>query len=659
MPIARRHSLGIVLFSCVLSAPADSFEWRLTNPNGLRGAAMAFDSRRGVAVLFGGVGPQFEFARETWEWDGWDWLDRTPRQQLPRGIAPAPAWSLPSPRRDHALAYDAQRGVCVLFGGDARSPAPFGDTWEWDGANWFECPAEGPTPRRNHALAYDSARGVTVLFGGRDRSLNGETWERGTADWTLRAVSGPTPRYSHAMTYDSRRGVTVLVGGTDAAGLSNETWEWDGENWDVRAADGPASRDSHILVYDELRGVCVLQGGWDGTYFADTWEWDGATWSMRAANGPMPRAVHAAAYDSRRGATLLFGGQVNDPRDSLNGETWEWDGHTWLMRSGDSSQPSVNRAMIYDERRGAILLFGGGGRDRSNKLSAATWVCNDNTWKRIDVKGPSARTGHALAYDAYRGIAVLFGGETDLGIDRAALSGDAPSLMLRREIDRPITWEWNGVEWSPRDVPGPSTRWDHAMAYDDRSGAILLFGGRAGRYSVFGDTWVWDGDGWKLRTTAGPSPRYGHAMTYDPGREVVVLFGGVDANGNNGETWEWDGACWTLCEPAVRPTGRHSHVMAYDPGRATVVLFGASGRDPGSTLVNDRTWEWNGVEWKPGLNELAPNSKLRGSSNSCMVYDQDRCRMLLFGEAAFKQGTQTFQCILKVADPTRNDRPIR
>ena len=71
----------------------------------------------------------------------------------------------PSPRYYHALAYDSARGVTVLFGGYDIG-GDNGETWEWDGTSWTLRSSTGPSRRELHAMAYDSARGVTVLFGG-------------------------------------------------------------------------------------------------------------------------------------------------------------------------------------------------------------------------------------------------------------------------------------------------------------------------------------------------------------------------------------------------------------------------------------------------------------------------------------------------------------
>ena len=75
-------------------------------------------------------------------------------------------------------------------------------------------------------MAYDAARGVTVLFGGYNggATYNGETWDWNGTTWTQRLVSGPSPRYGHAMAYDAARGVTILFGGGTSTVTSGETW---------------------------------------------------------------------------------------------------------------------------------------------------------------------------------------------------------------------------------------------------------------------------------------------------------------------------------------------------------------------------------------------------------------------------------------------------
>lgn len=85
-------------------------------------AAMVFDPSRGVCVLVGGW-PGSDLAApgqcDTWEWDGNDWSLQT--------IAPSPAG-----RCGHAMAFDSVRGMSLLFGGYGVPQQPsalLSDTW--------------------------------------------------------------------------------------------------------------------------------------------------------------------------------------------------------------------------------------------------------------------------------------------------------------------------------------------------------------------------------------------------------------------------------------------------------------------------------------------------------------------------------------------------
>ena len=88
------------------------------------------------------------------------------------------------------------------------------------------------------------------------------------------------------------------------------------------------------------------------------------------------------------------------------------------------------------------------------------------------------------------------------------------------------------------------------MAYDAKSGKVVLFGGRA--MDVFyDDTWTWDGTTWIQVNVPGarPAARASYGMAYDPGRGRVVLYGGSNNNSTFEDTWEWDGASWAQVGP--------------------------------------------------------------------------------------------------------------
>jgi len=113
----------------------------------------------------------------------------------------------------------------------------------------------------------------------------------------------------------------VLVVNRGAANAANEL---DCFKW-VDRISPVEPRSGLAMTYDIVRGVTVLFGGIGGNYKGDTWEWDGTEWSLRSTTGPTRRYRHAMAYDSVRGVTVLFGGFDG----SYKGDTWEWNGTDW------------------------------------------------------------------------------------------------------------------------------------------------------------------------------------------------------------------------------------------------------------------------------------------------------------------------------------------
>jgi hypothetical protein len=299
----------------------------LATPHGRASHAMAYDSQRNVATLFGGFySPPATHLNDTWEWDSMAWVQRSPA-------------SSPPIRRGSAMAYHSSQNVSILFGGSTFTTT-LGDTWQWNGADWTpRAPSVTPAPRSDHALAYDSARSRTVLFGGARpvAVFLGDTWEWDGTNWLQASPPiSPTARYGARLAYDSARNLTVLFGGEGASGYLGDTWEWNGTTWTQRSpSTSPSVRVWHAMAYDSQRQVVVLFGGYDGTsLLSDTWEWDGATWTQRCGPAPFPtpceppgRREHTLVYDNQRQMALLFGGAGE--AGYLN-DIWGWDGSAWV-----------------------------------------------------------------------------------------------------------------------------------------------------------------------------------------------------------------------------------------------------------------------------------------------------------------------------------------
>ncbi|MBI5527235.1 MAG: hypothetical protein HY897_12945 [Deltaproteobacteria bacterium] len=604
--------------------------------------AMVYDSARGkVIMLFGAPTSGYDPVQGPWEWDGTlgTWTDRTPA-----GTKPLARWG-------HAMVYDEERQRVVVFGGSYYdgSSRYLADTWEWDGAAgiWIERTPAGVKPgaRSRHAMAYDSTRRKVVLFGGTDGSNNmNHTWEWDGAlgTWTDRTpgAAKPSARSGHAMVYDSAQKKVFLFGGYDGS-YRQDTWEWDGElgTWIERTPAGtkPLGSSGHAVVYDSTRGKVLQFGGsyYDGSHSyaqyldADTWEWDGATgtWRLWIPENAKPesRGGHAMAFDSARTKVVMFGGGL---QNTAYQELWELDvaSATWASRETEVS-PTARRelAMAYDGERRKVVLFGGHHFQTDFLADMWDWEGASRTWtKRFpSVTWPSARGGHAMAFDAFRNKVLLFGG-----------LNDSSSHYLSD------MWEWDGASesWTERIPPGvkPPTRWAHSLAFDAARGKAVLFGGYRGEDAsgdVLADTWEWDGRAgtWSERTSAGakPSRREFHAMAYDAARGKTVLFGGNTGAGRFQDTWEWDGVLGNWTErvvSGVKPTARAVHVMTYDPASRRVLLFG--GID-GTGQKRD-TWEWDGMSgiWV----ERVPAGETPGEGfGHAMAYDTAAGKSVLFG----------------------------
>jgi len=295
------------------------------------------------------------------------WVNRTFPNQI-----------VPSPRYNHAMAYDSKRGVTVLFGGrifNGQEMALIGDTWEYDGSSWKKVATDGPGLRERAGMTYDSKRGVVVLFGGEDDNGNlSDTWEWDGHTWKQVATTGPSPRYSPAMAYDPKRGVTTLVGGVLEATaryfrLSGEVWTWDGTKWHNIIQHGEHPRAAYSMAYDSDRDRMIVIGEIDNSNpFKNpslpefTWEWDGQSWTKQDAVGPLHRRDYQMVYDSTRKRTVFFG---SDNRYTES-DTWEYDGLNWYLVSEDGpvemSEQIPGRkshGMVYDTNRDRTVLFGG------------------------------------------------------------------------------------------------------------------------------------------------------------------------------------------------------------------------------------------------------------------------------------------------------------
>jgi hypothetical protein len=287
------------------------------------------------------------------------------------------------------MAYDSRSHRVLLYSGVASSDGRReyrSNLWAWDGTAWTELATDGPPGRTDGYLAFDPARGVLVLHGGRrfgatrgDLTILADTWEWNGSAWRLVDSLTPGTRMHGGMAYDAARRTTVLFGGfaEKEDSIRNDTWEWNGRSW-IRQADGPARR-----------------------------------WVNGLVSSPGGTLLHAALRDG-----------YDRSAGTAPGELWRWTAGTWARTD---SAPRLDPQSPVVPQENGLLFYAGWMLNQP----ALTWVWDAGGWRRIPGEQPPRRRGTAMAYDAGRRVAVLFGGETD-----RELLGDL--------------WEFDGQVWRKR-----------------------------------------------------------------------------------------------------------------------------------------------------------------------------------------------------------------
>jgi hypothetical protein len=337
------------------------------------------------------------------------------------GASQTGVWTLltpaqsPAPRFNHAMVYDSDRGLVVLFGGQGYPASDtwttYGDMWTWDGVDWspvtFQDGQQIPQPRAAHSMVYDSGREKVVMFGGvsADNTFLNETWEYDGVQWQPvgQGAAAPAPRYGAAVAYDPVRQKTVLFGGwNSSAGLFNDTWEWDGTSWTQVPATGPQPRDNAALFYDAVRQrVLLYEGVTYGGVYQDMWEYhpdaNPPAWiqlPIVASQLPTYQYYPYFTYNPDAAVAISFGGCIpGSPTVPFN-DMWQWNSatSTWTsvtLPPNNAPSPRFDGGfgMVYDSGHHQVFLFGGEtqGAVHGEPLGD-TFVYQDPSWTAVTVR---------------------------------------------------------------------------------------------------------------------------------------------------------------------------------------------------------------------------------------------------------------------------------
>ncbi len=350
-----------------------------------------------------------------------------------------------------------------------------------------------------------------------------------------------------------------------------------------------------------------------------------ASWSNLQVSGeaPSPRCYQSLAYDSVSGKMLMFAGSGSAGSIS---ETWAYDpaANRWTnLNPASETQPSAGGQIpaVYDAVTGKVIAFDG-----------TTWGYDPaaNTWGALNPKAKltPARLGASMAYNSNTGKVFLFGG-TDMAIWYNELWSYDPVVNTWTRLGPPEEEEDKDTTTSlVPDATVPAGRSDAGMAFDPRSGKLILFGGMDADYACLNDTWSYDPvtNKWTRLTPEGGSPaaRSAHAMAYDQHSGKVIVFGGIDSQFTcYNDTWAYDvkANTWTNLAPAGgSPPARGRTSMVYAFGIDKLILFGgaaiqqdAAGGFGGQAYFND-TWAF-GVGL-PSVGAAPVDTPVTGTSSS-------------------------------------------
>lgn len=351
----------------------------------------------------------------------------------------------PAGRLQHAMAYDSRRGRVVMFGGRAATPGGgdvfFGDTWEWDGLRWELRATNGPASRFSHAMAYDVSRGVTVMYGGFPGGAD-KVWEWDGVSWrSVTPTNGPASNYSQdagGMAYDSFSHEVFFGPATD--GFRFYFWFWNGRDWHspVPGFITMNSPPYGAMAFDTFRQEFIYFGGENNYYGGNT------TAFLRPASSPaswtfLPASSQTSLFSEPDFVNLSnLVAKLNAHADPVSLFLWNQfpsDAQQTLADSGAAPEQlktvlvtNLNAVVkgnsIFDTNRFAAVSLS----PETQVLQSLNHVGPDlirfnrllleDAYPLELARSPSAPSGRmriAMAYDSQRHAVVMMGGLYDPG----------------------------------------------------------------------------------------------------------------------------------------------------------------------------------------------------------------------------------------------------
>jgi hypothetical protein len=325
---------------------------------------------------------------------------------------------------------------------------------------------------------------------------------------------------------------------------------------------------------------------------------------------------------------------VAELKPAVNPELTDLGDNTWkrLTPKGDPfTHPKTEVGLVYDEKLGCVIYFGGCSAGYTNNL----WFYHvgSNTWREVqpwttkkeeEADCPIGQCGYHAIYNNDLGVYFKHRGGSSTGLGRGGSGRDSNTWSLD-----PRTLKWTKVASGPH--YGTSPDWPGAyccygLVYDRDAKEAILFGGLEE-----GETWAFDfaKNKWRnLKPKTSPPPLSMPNMVYDSKNKVTLLFGGQTGGYSTGvnatETWAYHHGrnTWEKLSPKDSPPRRLQSQACFDSVNGVMLLFGGHAniypkRDQGERLTDTWAYDYAANTWT----ELKPAAHPPGSDVRFMAFD--------------------------------------
>lgn len=473
----------------------------------------------------------------------------------------------PSARTSVASFWDPTRNVAVLLGGsESATRTKLTDVFEFDptqpeGRRLVATNDRLPSPLSAVAPVFHPELGVALLFGG--VSSTGQP-SRLVAQYDPSRPSGsrvtalpdllPTGSFAIGPVYEPARRTVLLFG----LGMP------DVFEFDIRRAEGSRfstfdtvlpARMGSAVARDDASGRIYLFGGWTGSAFiSHVVEFDpnapaGAR-SQLVTYMKDGSAFGSALYDPDRSVVYAFGGSNNA---GILDQILEFDAPGDLRPLGGFPEDMIGAPSVHAATTGKTYAFGTGIYEIDMAADFGREV------RATSDAFPSVRLASAVAWDAGRGVAYVFGG-------RNPSTGHRVADVYQFDPSAP---DGSRLTALPDSLPeGLSSG---AAVYSPRSGVVYVFGGvnssgRATRTILRFDPAAAPGARISAIPDLLPVAAPALAAVWDDGSSVAYLMG--------------DGTSWIHAFDPAAPEGSRITVKGQLPSDRTGVaaaLDAASG----------------------------------------------------------------------------------